>query len=278
MSKSHYNYVTVIFIVLVALLCSCSRGNGTNNTGNGKVFTSLADFQGKKIASEYGGIFPQLIDRVIPNVDHKHYQSVEEVIAALQTGAVDAIVLDMPVALYLTAHNKGLAVFPYVISVDTYGFAVPKGSQLCEDGNRILRRLKDGGVIDEAEMYWFAADDGREKEMPKLTHKPDFDGAAGTIRFGCENTLFPMSYTTPDGKPMGFDIDIVYRIAYELNMKVEVITMHIGELLPALLTGRLDMAGGSMLITDERKKSVDFIGPYFEGGTALVVRKRNMPN
>jgi polar amino acid transport system substrate-binding protein len=269
--------LTTIAIVaaLSILSVSCSRnGNNSNST---RIFTSLADFSGRKIGSESGAVFPQFLDRVIPNVEHRYYLTFDGIVDALRNGAVDAIALDMPVALFLAAHNKEFAVFPYVVSVDSYGFAIPKGSQLCVDANEVLEKFKETGVIDDAEMYWFAADDGKEKEMPSLDHRPDFDGSAGTIRFGCENTLFPMSYASPEGKPLGFDIDIIYRIAYELNMRVEVTAMPFRELLPALLSGRLDMVGGSLTITEERKEHVDFIGPYFEGGTALVVKKSSLP-
>jgi len=278
MPKSILSIPAIAILSILLISHSCSRNGGGNGAAtNANKYTSLADFSGKKIASESGTVFAQFIDRIIPNVEHKYYFTFEDIVAALHTDAVDAIALDMPVALYLVAHNKGFAVFPYVVSVDTYGFAVPKGSQLCETGNEILRKFKESGVITDAEMYWFAADSGKERPMPQLTHRPDFNGSAGTIRFGCENTLFPMSYASPDGKPVGFDIDILNRMAYELNMKVEVVTMRFGELLPALLSGRLDMVGGSVTITEGRSEFVDFIGPYFEGGTALVVKKKNLP-
>jgi len=277
MSKSLSTFITLATIATLSLLSlsSCSRKNG--DVANPRVFTSLADFSGGKIGSESGSVFAQFVDRVIPNVEHKYYLTFDGIVEALRADAVDAIALDMPVALFLAAHNKEFAVFPYVVSVDNYGFAVPKGSQLCVDANEVLHKFRETGVIDDAEMYWFAADDGKEREMPTLDHRPDFNGSAGTIRFGCENTLFPMSYASEDGKPLGFDIDIIYRIAYELNMRVEVTAMPFRELLPALLSGRLDMAGGSLTITEERKEFMDFIGPYFEGGTALVVKKSTLP-
>jgi len=270
----HRSLAMIVIAVAAALSVSCSKGGGS---GAPRVFASLADFSGKKIGSESGSVFTQFIDRVIPNVEHRHYLTFDDIVAALHTDAVDAVALDMPVALFLAAHNKEFAVFPYVVSVDNYGFAVPKGSELCEEANDVLRSLKESGTIDDAELYWFAADDGKEKTMPQLDHRPGFNGSAGTIRFACENTLFPMSYASSDGKPLGFDIDILYRIAYEMNMKVEVTAMPFRDLFPALLSGRVDMVGGSVTITEEREKLVDFIGPYFEGGTALVVKKNNMP-
>jgi len=278
MPKSLSLSLSLLTIIIIATLsASCSRGSGNGgNKANLAVYASLADFGGKRIGSEHGSVFQQFIDRIIPNVDHRHYSTFPDIVAALHSDAVDAIAIDMPVALYLTARDSGLAVFPFVVSVDTYGFAVPKGSQLCEPGNEILRNFKETGVITDAEMYWFNAESDSDKVIPRLSHREDFNGSAGTIRFGCENTLFPMSYASSSGETLGFDIDIVNRMAYEMNMRVEIATMPFGELLPALLAGRLDMAGGSMTITEEREELVDFIGPYFEGGTALVVKKEKV--
>jgi len=268
--------ISIYAIILTALLATgCAKNNDASAVPSKRIFTSLADFSGSKIAGESGSVFPQFIDRVIPGVEHVQYVSLAEIVSALHAEKVDAIALDMPVALYLTTRNSNVAVFPFVVAEDNYGFAVAKGSELGAAGNTVLSYLRESGIISELEKVWFSADEGG-KVMPTLEHRHDFDGSAGTIRYGCQNTLIPMAYATPDGDPVGFDLDIVYRIAYELNMKVDVITMPFGELLPALASGKIDMAGGSMSITDERLHSVDFIGPYFEGGTALVVKKSRM--
>jgi ABC-type amino acid transport substrate-binding protein len=262
-------------VIIMVLAAGCSKSGGSGSPGGKRVFTSLADFSGSRIASETGSVFELYIDRVISNVEHVHYVSLAEIVSALQAERVDAVALDMPVALYLTARNSSLAVFPFVVAEDKYGFAVTKGSELGVMGNDVLKRLRGDGIIAELEKQWFSEDEGI-KVLPVLRHRPDFDGSAGTIRFGCQNTLIPMTYATPDGLPVGFDLDIVHRIAYDLNMNLTVVTMPFGELLPALAAGEIDMAGGSMSITAERLEAVDFIGPYFEGGTTLVIKRSRM--
>ena len=258
-------------LTIIALFTTgCVKSSNVGSVGK-KVFTSLADFSGTRIASEAGSVLSHFIDRVIPNVEHRHFISLADIVAALLADKVDAISLDMPVALYLTARNNNLSVFPYIVAEDNYGFAVPKGSLLGARGNEILGGLRDNGTIAELERVWFSDDEGK-KFIPSLSHKHDFDGGGGTIRYGCQNTLVPMAYASPEGDPIGFDIDIVSRIAYEMNMDVKFVTMPFGALLPALASGEVDMAGGSMSMTEERMKSVDFIGPYFEGGITLVVK------
>jgi len=263
-------------IVIALLAAGCSKGGSSSGASGKRLFTSLADFSGMKIASETGSIFPLFIDRVIPNVEHVSYVSLADIVLALLDDRVDAISLDMHVALYLAARDSCLAVFPFVVAEDSYGFAVPKGSALGVVGNEALAHLRESGIIGELEKQWFSADES-VKALPDLRHRPDFDGSAGTIRYGSHNTLIPMAYATLEGAPVGFDLDIVHRIAYELNMNVAVSDILLfGELLPALAAGEIDMAGGSMSITEERLEEVDFIGPYFEGGTTLVVKRNRV--
>ena len=252
-------------IMMVVLLTSgCSVG------GNDKFFSTLADFDGAKVGSLTGAVFAKFIDPVVPNVKHQMYNATSDTAAALAAGKIDAMSLDMPVAMYLVAQNSALALFPEVVAEDCYGFAVAKGSALAEQGNTVLETLRENGTLAQVESYWFSAGEGA-KVMPELTHKADFDGSAGTIRYGCDTTLVPMSYIGANGEPVGLDLDVIRRIAYQLNMNIEFVPMNFDALLTSLAAGKVDVVGGSMSITEERMKSVDFIGPYFEGGIVFVV-------
>jgi polar amino acid transport system substrate-binding protein len=166
-------------------------------------------------------------------------------------------------------------IFPDVVADDRYGFAVTKGSSLADEANDILNILKESGTISELENIWFSSDESK-KVLPKLDYKDDFDGSAGTLKYGCDSTTVPMSYLGSDGKPLGFDLAIVSSIAYELNMNIEFVPMNFDALLVSLASGKVDMVGGSMSITEERQKSVDFVGPYFEGGVVLVIKKERL--
>jgi polar amino acid transport system substrate-binding protein len=259
----------IAVIVTALLLAAC--GNG----GNKKVFTSLADFDGAKVASLSGAVFAQYLDPVIPNIDHKYYNTLADMAIALSANKIDAVSLDMPVGKYLVAQNPNLVLFPEVVADDRYGFAVAKNSELAVKANDVLQKLKDDGTLAELEKLWLSSDESAKK-LPELTYKSDFDGTAGTIRYACETTYVPTSYIGADGKPIGFEIDVVSRIAYELNMNLEVIPMAFSGLLAALESGKADMVGGCMSITEERLKSVDFVGPNYEGGIVLIVKKDRM--
>lgn len=44
-------------------------------------------------------------------------------------------------------------------------------------------------------------------------------------------------------------------------------------IIPALKSGKVDVAGCSIIVTEERKKSVLFSLPNYTGGIVLVTRK-----
>ncbi|MCL2480267.1 MAG: transporter substrate-binding domain-containing protein [Spirochaetaceae bacterium] len=261
-------FIGILAVVALLLFAGCSGKAG----GTKKMFSSLADFNGAKIASLSGAVFADYIDPVIPNVSHVYYYTMPDMAHALSSDKVDAVALDMPVALYLAAQNSKFIVYPDVVADDSYAFAVTKGSDLGVKANEVLKKMWENGTIAQLEKIWFSADESK-KILPVLNHKPDFNGRAGTIIYGCETTYVPSTYIGPDGKPTGYELDIVTRIAYELNMKVEFVPMAFAGLLSALASGKVNMVGGCMSITEERKKAVDFVGPNFVGGITLVINK-----
>lgn len=254
--------MTIISILMIAVfLTACS--NNSNKT-----FSTLADFESTKIASITGSIFSDYIDTVVTNVKYSYYNSSSDEVAALKSNKVDAIALDKPVAELVVAEHTDLVIFSEMIADDKYGFAVTKGSDLAVNANAVLDKLRENGTLDAIASKWFSAD-----ETGKKLTAFEYDGSAGTIRYGCDSVSEPMSYIGIGGTPVGFDLDVVTHIAYELNMKVEFTPMNFDALLSSLASGKVDMVGGCMSITEERQKSVDFIGPYYVGGIALVVKK-----
>jgi polar amino acid transport system substrate-binding protein len=72
---------------------------------------------------------------------------------------------------------------------------------------------------------------------------------------------------------IGFDIEIARRVAQKLDMKLEVIDMEFGSLIPALLAGKVDMIAACITVTDERAKKILFSETYYTGGIAALVNE-----
>jgi polar amino acid transport system substrate-binding protein len=73
----------------------------------------------------------------------------------------------------------------------------------------------------------------------------------------------PQSQQKPDGTFEGFDIDVATEIAKRLNVTVEFTTPDWSAITAGGWGGRWDISVGSMTITPERAKVLDFSSPYY---------------
>jgi polar amino acid transport system substrate-binding protein len=92
------------------------------------------------------------------------------------------------------------------------------------------------------------------------------------LRVVTDATFPPMEFVK-DGQRTGFDIDLVEALGKEMGRKIEWIDIDFKGLIPALQSGRADMAMSAIYITDERRKVVDFSDPYYAGGLVVLAKK-----
>jgi polar amino acid transport system substrate-binding protein len=92
------------------------------------------------------------------------------------------------------------------------------------------------------------------------------------LRVVTDATFPPMEFVK-DGQRTGFDIDLVESLGKEMGRKIEWIDIDFKGLIPALQSGRADMAMSAIYITDERRKVVDFSDPYYAGGLVVLAHK-----
>lgn len=85
----------------------------------------------------------------------------------------------------------------------------------------------------------------------------------------------PFSYYNDKGKLAGFDVDVSREIAERLDKKSEIVVTAWDGILAGLLVGKYDAIVGSMAITPERQKSVNFSNPYYSSGAQLFVHRDN---
>ncbi|MGU7780910.1 ABC transporter substrate-binding protein [Burkholderia sp. PU8-34] len=106
-------------------------------------------------------------------------------------------------------------------------------------------------------------------------HADDLDKVkqTGNLTFALTGKYPPFSFIDESGKLNGFDVDIGNRIAGRIGAKpVPVMTAWDG-IVGGLLAGKYDAIIGSLAITDERLKAVDFSQTYYRSGAQLFVPK-----
>ena len=119
---------------------------------------------------------------------------------------------------------------------------------------------------DELWAKWTSADDSK-KTMPAQ----DWPGTNGTVRVAACDALEPMSYLGQDGQVMGLDVEMILLMAKELDVHVEFTTMDFSAVLSSLGADKADLICGSIVVTDERKESMDFI-EYMPARYVLIIR------
>jgi glutamate transport system substrate-binding protein len=102
------------------------------------------------------------------------------------------------------------------------------------------------------------------------------DAAQGHLTIGIRFDQPGLGERTLNGEFKGFDVEVAKYVANELGVSPDNITWK--EAQPAdrekLLTGtEVDMVVAAYTISDERKKLVDFAGPYFTLGQDLLIRQ-----
>lgn len=94
---------------------------------------------------------------------------------------------------------------------------------------------------------------------------------AKKIVIGTNAEFAPFEYYDEDGSITGFDAQLMELLMTLIGCDFEIISIDFDALLPALESGKIDLAIAAMTITDERKASALFSNPYFNASQKIIV-------
>ncbi|HKK81832.1 MAG TPA: ABC transporter permease subunit [Prolixibacteraceae bacterium] len=254
-------------ILLFLILCSCQQKQNS--------ITALSSLEGGAvIAVPTGTVADQFVLDRFPDAEIVYFNSVLDCALAVKDGKADAAAYDKPILKNIASKQDGLKVINELLIEDEYGFAVrPNDQKLKQAIDETLASIQADGTYDQIQKRWFP-DSGAPGPMPDI----EYTGENGVLRFGTAAVTEPMSYYNAEQEVVGFDIEFARYIAQHLDMKLEIVDMEFGGLLPALISGKIDMAGAGMSITEERAKMVLFSECYYPSGIAAIVRTEKTNN
>lgn len=231
--------------------------------------TSLPQLADKTFAVPTGTVADKLVLSKFPQAQFQYFNTVLDAALAVKTGKVDAAAYDEPILKNISAKNDGLVVLSDMITTDHYGFAVhPENRALKEAIDGLIRDLKQDGGYAAMQTRWFPKK-GSPAAMPEIV----LDGTAGVLRLGTASVTEPFSFIDGSQQIVGFDIELARRIAQKQGKTLEVVNLEFGALIPALLSGKVDMIAACITITPERSEKVLFSEPYYTGGIAALIRQ-----
>jgi polar amino acid transport system substrate-binding protein len=99
---------------------------------------------------------------------------------------------------------------------------------------------------------------------------------AETVKIGFSaDPYVPFTSLDASGKFVGWEVEFKDAICKQANLDCQIVLVSWDGIIPALTSKKIDLIIGSMSITDERKKVIDFTDKYYD--TPAVVIANNMP-
>jgi|TARA_R110000737_G_scaffold20434_6_gene38820 polar amino acid transport system substrate-binding protein len=94
----------------------------------------------------------------------------------------------------------------------------------------------------------------------------------GVLRIAMSGQYPPFNFVNEKNEVVGFDPAIGTEIAKRMGLKTEIITTAWDGIIGGLLAKKYDAVVGSMSITEERDKVIDFVGPYYSTKRAIFTK------
>lgn len=108
---------------------------------------------------------------------------------------------------------------------------------------------------------------------PVLADELDTIKEKGVIRIAMSGAYPPFNFVNDANEVVGFDPAIGTEIAKRMGLEVKIITTAWDGIIGGLLANKYDAIVGSMTITEERDKVVDFVGPYYATKRAIFTKE-----
>lgn len=89
---------------------------------------------------------------------------------------------------------------------------------------------------------------------------------------GTQSEQPPFAFADAGGTPKGFSIDLAEEAARRLGLRVEYKITNLQGILTGLTADKYDVGVAGVGATEERRKSVDFVRPYFWSFTAVMTK------
>jgi polar amino acid transport system substrate-binding protein len=202
-----------------------------------------------------------------PEATLLHFDDILDAAAATNATQLDTFLTADLTAIQLVKKNKGLKILNEPLSNEHLAIGVRKGNdQLLTAVNAALTEMRSDGTLASMDSRWLQPGT-TTYDAPTLTTP-----TTGTpLKVGVAATREPLIFVDGEGRISGHDAEMMRRVAIKLNRPIEFVDMKFMALIQSLQAGKIDLIGGGMAASDERKKSINFSDPYVDIHQVLVV-------
>ena len=94
-------------------------------------------------------------------------------------------------------------------------------------------------------------------------------GDSNTVKMITEATFPPYEFLRGQ-EIAGIDVEICRAVAQKLGKEFKAETVDFDSVIPAVISGKADLAAAGITVTEDRKKNVDFSDPYIKTGIVIL--------
>ena len=274
MQKTSWKQILLILAVLglCALRFAFKNADAEDVQQEAKEITSVAQLNSGEYTVGFitGTSAMYAVEEELPEARQKNYDDPVMGYLSVQEGKIDAFSYDRKqMELAIENGQEGVRIMDENLGPNTDIAAglspVSEIPDLEEQIDRFIDELNEQGILDEMYDRWVMQ--GNE-EMPadvRTAENPEL-----VLTVGTSGTVVPYSYYK-DGELTGFDIEFSKRFAYWLNAELEFKVYTYDAIVPAALTGDVDIICANLNVTEERLEAMAFSKPLFVQENAVMV-------
>lgn len=260
-SDPYYELGASVF-ALTKNLASYDHNNQENRA------LKLDDLNSKRIGVLTGSAGDQASRQRFPQAQIFNMDNIINATAALESNKIDAVVFERTSLQDIVKDHQDLKMIKEPVQLLDVAIAINKDEiGLLDSVNQVITALQSDGTLDDMKQRWFV--DSDLPAMPKLAAPASQE----TLRVGTEALMPPFEFVDSKNECIGFDMELAQRIGQALGKKVVISNMSFPALIPALQSGKIDLAISCFNVTEERQQKVAFSKPYHTSETAAMVRK-----
>jgi len=269
--------VACLVVCLVFVMAAC----GGNKNKEAVTINSPADFPGHSIAVQVDTTaddsIREMVEKDGKDIEVMRYEKVTQCFDDLSLGRVDAVYVDSVVAGFYTSGSDKYKLAWLNDVGEPLGLCLNKSSvKLAAALEASIDTMFFDGTIGEIAKKHFGED--FTKGLRDVKSAPvipmDFTTInSGKLLVGVEVGYPPMEYLADDGlTPIGFDIDVSYRLGELLGLEVEFVNTAWDGIFFGVEKGEYDVIISSVSITPERQAKYILTEPYVSNALCIVVK------
>ena len=248
----------------ILLLASCSKPS--------EIITahSYEELKGTVIGTYQGATVETILSSHAEECGYKveYHTEPASIIQGLKNGSIDLMTVRLPEFKAYMHSIPGLyLVWDSLLVDDQLALFSPKNNDLRNQFNEWLKLPETRQIMQDSKDYWLRP----YGEPDPIAKDYDLPTEGEPIHIASGFTVVGTTYIS-NGKPAGFDIDVIYEFAKYVGRPVELLNMPMLSILAAVQTGQIDMGVSGFSMRPDRSINENMLTsePYNRASHALV--------